>query len=198
MNKNTTHQTGSAPDRILAAASDLFYRQGYRATGINEVIATSGVAKATFYNHFPSKEALARAYIEGARDAELDYLDQCIGGRTEPVDRFLAVIDSVEPWLRKTEFRGCPFINLAAEVPDPASPLRQAGIAVYNGARDRIRTVADELIASDPDRFRHLDAQELADDYFQIFAGAIALAEIYHELWPVEQARAATRRLIGA
>ena len=60
----TTRPAGPPEERILAVASELFYRQGYRATGINEVIARSGVAKATFYNHFPSKEDLCLAYLQ--------------------------------------------------------------------------------------------------------------------------------------
>lgn len=181
----------------MQIAADLFYRQGYRATGINEVIEKSGVAKATFYNHFPTKDDLAQAYIEAKREGELRYLDKCIAARTDPVERFLAVIDSVGPWLKQTSFRGCPFINLASEVPDPKSPLRREGMKVYDGTRARINTLAHALIDSDKKKYARLDAEELTNDYLVLMSGAIGLAEIYHAFWPTEHAEKAVRRLIG-
>jgi len=75
MGKELKQQSGSPAERILDVASDLFYRQGYRATGINEVIKESGVAKATFYNHFPTKDDLCYAYLEGVRVREKAYVD---------------------------------------------------------------------------------------------------------------------------
>jgi hypothetical protein len=112
-------------------------------------------------------------------------------------DRFLAVIRSLEPWLLETDFRGCGFINMAAEIPDPEDPLRSEGREVYDIVRTRVETLANELIASDPKKFRHLDAGELTNEYMVAFTGAIALAEIYHAIWPVEHALITVRRLIG-
>jgi AcrR family transcriptional regulator len=197
MSKTSTRQRSAAAQRILEVASNLFYRRGYRATGINEVIDTSDVAKATFYNHFPSKDDLALAYIEQARVAELEYMESCIAAEEDPVRRLLTVIESLDPWLQSTDFRGCPFINLASEVPDAASPLRQAGIKVYDAVRNRVRELSADLIASDRQRYGHLEPGRLADEYLLLFTGAIALAEIYHALWPVEHALAGARRLIG-
>ena len=181
----------------MTVAADLFYTQGYRATGVNEVIEKSGVAKATFYNHFPTKEELGRAYIQSMREGEVIYLNKYVRAKKTPVSRFLAVIESVGPWLLDTDFRGCPFINIASEIPDPKSPLRKEGIMVYDAAREIVTTLAQELIASDKKKFGHLDAKELTNDYLVIFAGAIGLAEIYHAIWPVEHALKAARRLIG-
>ena len=186
-----------APDRILSVASELFYKKGYRATGINEVIDKSDVAKATLYTHFPSKDHLALAYIRASRETELEYLDECIAKEVDPVKRLLTVIESLIPWLERTDFRGCPFINLASEVPDFDSPLRQEGVRVYSEARRRVKALAEGLIASDPQRYAQLDADQLTDDYLLLFAGAVALAEIYHAIWPVERACEAARRLIG-
>jgi AcrR family transcriptional regulator len=184
-------------ERIMGVAADLFYKQGYRATGVNEVIEKSGVAKATFYSHFPSKDDLALAYLRQLKDTEAVYVDNAIQAAKGRVNRFLAVIRSLEPWLLETEFRGCAFINMASEVPDPRHRLRKVGREVYDAVRVRVAALAQELIASDAGKYGHLDAKELTSEYMVAFTGAISLAEIYHAIWPVKDALNTVRRLIG-
>ena len=181
----------------MSVAAELFYTQGYRATGINEVIEKSGVAKATFYSHFPSKEDLALAYLLQVKDASVVLVDNAIRTARGRVNRFLAVIRSMEPWLLDTKFRGCAFVNMASEVPDPKHPLRKVGREVYDLVREQVKTLAEELIASDARRYGHLDARELTSEYMIAFTGAISLAEIYHAIWPIEDALNTVRRLIG-
>lgn len=184
-------------ERIMRVATDLFYRQGYRASGINEVIQKSGVAKATFYNHFPSKDDLGLAYLESVKEGELATVDQAIRSAQGPVARFLSVIQSLEPWALTTDFRGCAFMNIASEIPDPGSPLRRAGRELYGAIRERVEGLARALIASSPDEYGDLDAVALTHQYMVIFSGAAALAEIYHDIWPIEHAVMAARGLIG-
>ena len=189
--------TGLPRERILKVATDLFYRQGYRATGINEVIEKSGVAKATFYSHFPSKDDLALAYLQQVKEGEIAHMENSIQAAKGPRERFYAVIRSLEPWLVDTKFRGCAFINIVSETPDPKNPLRKVGREVYDYTRARVETLATELIASDAGKYGHLDAKELTSEYMTAFIGAIALAEIYHAVWPVGDALNTARRLIG-
>jgi hypothetical protein len=86
------------------------------------------------------------------------------------------VIRSLEPWLRDTEFRGCAFINMASEIPDPKHPLRKVGREVYDFVRGRVAALAEELIASDASQYGYLDAEELTGEYMVAFTGAISLA----------------------
>ena len=197
MSKSAKKPSGSPRERILQIAQELFYRQGFKATGINEVIEKSGVAKATFYSHFHTKEELGHAYIKAMKEAGIAYMEKYVGAKKGVVNRFLAVIESLGPWLQETEYRGCPFINIASEVPDPKSPLRKEGVALYEFARDKTRALTEELIASEPKKYGHLDVQELTDDYMTLFAGAMTQAEIYHAIWPIEHALKGARRLIG-
>ncbi|TNF34428.1 MAG: TetR/AcrR family transcriptional regulator [Gammaproteobacteria bacterium] len=197
MSNLTTKPLGSARERIMNVASELFYNQGYRATGINEVIQKSGVAKATFYNHFPTKDDLARAYLTLRREEEEAYVESCIAKAGTPRERFLSIMESVGPWLIATDFRGCVFMNMASEVPDHTSPLRNEGENIYSSVRDRVTGLSRDLIHSDQTRYGHLDVTELTNEYMLIFAGAIALAEIYHAIWPFEHAVQTLRRLIG-
>ena len=182
----------------MTVAADLFYNQGYRATGVNELIEKSGVAKATFYRHFPAKDDLGLAYLQHMREGEQDYLKNYVAAQMQPLNRFLAVIESLGPWLIDTNFRGCAFINIVSEVPDPHSPMRGEGILLYDKVRERVQALAEELTASDEEKYGHLDVLELTNDYMVIFAGAVALSEIYHDIWPAEHALKAVRRLVGA
>lgn len=198
MSQAQKKSVGSSPaERILNVASELFYKQGYRATGINEVIQKSGVAKATFYSHFPSKEDLALAYLQLRKADELVYVDNAIVKAKGPRDRFFAVMGSLGPWLLETDFRGCVFLNIASEVPDYASPLRKEGQKIYTTIRTRVETLSQELVDSDRQKYGHLDPKALSQDYMVIFTGSLALSEIYHEIWPFEHGLQALRALIG-
>lgn len=181
----------------MTVASELFYRQGYRATGINEVIQQSGVAKATFYSNFRTKDDLALAYLQRLRKNEEVYIAQAIQAVTGPRERFLEVLRCQRPWLESTNFRGCGFINIASEIPDPDSPLRKEGQKIYDSARALVRSLAKDLIASDQEKYGHLDADQLTSDYILILTGTLAQAEIYHSMKPLEQALEAIQRLIG-
>jgi AcrR family transcriptional regulator len=91
------------------------------------VIEKSGVAKATFYSHFPSKDDPALTFLQQLKDTEIAHVDNSIQAAKDRVNRFLVVIRSLKPWLLDTEFRGCAFINMSPEVPDPRHPLRLIG-----------------------------------------------------------------------
>lgn len=181
----------------MTVASDLFYNQGYRATGINEVIRKSGVAKATFYNHFPTKDDLCIAYLGEIKAGEIAFVENAIQSAKGMVNRFLAVITSLKPWLKKTNYRGCGFLNMASEIPDHKSPLRKPGIALYDQIGQRVEDLCKELIESDSKKYGHLDVKELSNDYMVAFSGAVLLAEIYHSNWPVDHALETLQRLIG-
>lgn len=184
-------------ERILSTASDLFYKQGYRASGINEIIKSSGVAKATFYSYFPGKDVLGIAYLKGMGTSVLNYFESAIGNAEGTHERFLAVITSLEPWLIETNFRGCAFLNIASEVPDFDSPLRKPGIKIYTAIHKRITTLCTELIDSNSDKYSDLNATDLSKEYMVIFVGAVALSELYNDISPAKDALKAIGRLIG-
>ena len=193
----TNKQKLSPRDRILVTADELFFRQGFRATGINQVIAEAGVAKATFFSHFPTKEALCLAYLQDRNTSEYATIHAFVQDHATPRARFLAVMAAIEPWLTANSLRGCVFLNMVAEIPDPDHRLRQEGRSHYERLRRLINRLAQELIKSDPERYQHVDADTLANHYLVILGGAIAMSEIYHDLWPARQGMALVERLIS-
>lgn len=112
---NTTAQKQSARERILLTAHDLFYRNGIRATGIDRVIAESGVTKVTFYRHFPSKNQLICAFLEYRHQRWMDWFTDALARYGGGVD---ALVPALAEWFRDEHFRGCAFINSVGELGD--------------------------------------------------------------------------------
>ncbi len=119
----TTADTPTLPARqkILLAAHDLFYRDGVRATGVDKVIAQAHVTKVTFYRHFPSKNDLVLAFLEYRHQLWLSWFRAALrrhGGA--PGGGLRPLLPALAEWFSQPEFRGCAFINIAAEISDEA------------------------------------------------------------------------------
>lgn len=122
-----TQKQSGARDRILEVADRLFYTEGVRATGTEKIMSMAEVAKATFYRHFESKDALVIAYL-GNRDRALwDYLSQ----PTPPEDLRDALM-KFEQMANAPEVIGCPFLRIASEYPDTAHPFHRLAIEHQN------------------------------------------------------------------
>lgn len=180
----------------MRVASRLFYEKGYRATGINEVISQSGVAKATFYHHFPSKSDLGLAYLENLVNYKISSLEDALRSAQEPVKRFFQPLEWQRGWVPEQDYRGCAGLLMAAEEPDPESPLRRPGRTMYDKIRAVVAQLCEELVGSN-EKYAHLDARELAQTYTLLIAGSLALSQLYHANWPAEHAIQSLRRLIG-
>jgi len=109
-----TDRSLPARERILATASRLFYQDGLRATGIDRIIAESGVAKMSFYRHFPSKADLVRAFLEARHRSWMQWFAAAVEKRLEK-QGFAGLAGALEEWFAQPDFRGCAFINTVAE-----------------------------------------------------------------------------------
>lgn len=126
MSKSTAVTTGdlSAKERILCTAHDLFYADGFRATGIDRVIAAAGVTKVTFYRHFPSKNDLILAYLDFRHEQWMKWFTEALerhGGASKGAQALLPVM---REWFRGEalgDFRGCAFLNGVSEM-GPSMP----------------------------------------------------------------------------
>jgi AcrR family transcriptional regulator len=106
-----------ARERILLTAHALFYRDGIRATGIDRIIAESGVAKLTFYRHFPSKDALVLAFLDYRHGLWMAWFVDALGRHgAQPGGGLAPVRAALAEWFADPAFRGCAFINAVAEV----------------------------------------------------------------------------------
>ena len=140
--------------RILAVAYELFSRRGVRDVGVNELIERSGVAKATFYRHFPSKDALVLAFLE-QRD-RLWTVESIVGQAklrgTTPTEQLLAIFDVFGDWFLRDDFEACSFINILLEM-GPAHPLGQASIDYLARIRGHVQDLAEQAGLDRPEDF---------------------------------------------
>ncbi|ROS75288.1 TetR/AcrR family transcriptional regulator [Cellulomonas sp. PhB143] len=142
---------GSARERILAAATELFYADGVRAVSADRIIAAAGVSKVTFYRHFPTKDALVVASLEATGARERALIDRaCAANPGRPADtlRFLATLAG--ELACRPGFRGCAFINAAAEHPDADHPVRAVIAAHRAWYTETFRRLAAELGVDHP------------------------------------------------
>jgi AcrR family transcriptional regulator len=155
--------------RILAAAGVLFAENGVAGTGVNALIEAAGVAKATFYRHFPSKDALIVAWLRDPRTRWFDAVRARAEARaatpSELIPRFFEV---VAEWLETEDFVGCPYLNTAVELSDPANPASQA-------IREHLAEIGAYL-ETQVAAAGHRDAARLASELHALLAGSISLA----------------------
>jgi AcrR family transcriptional regulator len=170
--------TSDARQRIVTTALDLFYRQGYLATGINQVIAEAGVSKNTFYYYFPSKEDLCIAYLQARHKVWMGWLNKEIDRHQTPYERLMSVFTFLESWLRDCDYRGCAFLNIASEVPDINHRIRKEVVA----HKDELRAILSELLRALKDsegEFTSIDTDFLADALYVVFEGIISSCQSY-------------------
>ena len=119
-------ETGAslARERLLETAMGLFYREGIHTVGVDRIVAEAGITRATFYRHFPSKEDLVEAYLGLEDDGIRAAFAAAREATSEPRDVLRLVIDGLADDIARHHTRGCPFINAAAEYPDPDSAVR--------------------------------------------------------------------------
>lgn len=194
----TTATSTSGPrERLLEAAARLFYQQGYHATGVNQLIDEADVAKASFYDHFASKEALAETYLAEGHKRWRAMLDAHLARYDDPRERLLGLFGFLKARKEKTGYRGCAFLNTVAEVPSPQSPLRAQAARHYDAFRQIVRRLVDDYASSERPDLSPEGRDELAEGVVLLFQGALVSSQNYVEPWPIEAARTAAERLIG-
>lgn len=140
----------SARERILTTAFALFYAHGIRGVGIDRIIAESGVAKATFYKHFPAKDDLVLAYLDRVDEAWSGQLHAAAAAAgPDPAAQLVGAFDALGNACRRDGYRGCAFINAAAENP-AGSRIHDRTLAHKEAVRAWLTGLADEAGAPDP------------------------------------------------
>jgi AcrR family transcriptional regulator len=188
---NASHSTPAPPprERILQAAGRLFYRHGYHATGIDRIVAEAGVAKMSLYQHFGSKDELVAAFLARRDDYWCDWLAarvQALAGA--PRARLLAVFDALGEWFKSEDFRGCAFINAAAEFPDAEHHARVLSRRHKQRVQAYFKDLAEAARMSRPG--------ELAAQLALLAEGAIVTAQVGDAREAAGRAKAIARRIL--
>ena len=152
--------------RLLTTATRIFYAEGIHSVGVDRIIAEAKVTRATFYRHFPGKEDLVLAYLQGADQAIRSQVDTAIAAGLPASDAVRAVAASIAQGIQSPGFRGCAFLNAVAEYPDPDHPVHQAVLAHRQWFLDTINT----LMA----RIQKTEAEAAAQHFVMLRDGAMA------------------------
>lgn len=115
--------------KLLTTASRIFYTEGVNSVGVDRVIEEAGVTRATLYRHFPSKQILVTTYVEEADRAIRAQVEALIAGDQSPAEKLRAIATDIADNIKSSHFRGCAFLNAAAEFPDPGNPVHKAVLA---------------------------------------------------------------------
>lgn len=162
--------TGSSPwakQRILETADRLFSDEGIHTVGIDRLISESGVTKATFYKHYGAKDTLIVEYVKHRHENVKSAIEPMLAARAkDPEGAIRELFTMIEHDIQRVGFRGCPFVNAAAEYPDPRHPVR----AVVAAHRDWYTTTLARLLR----QLHHPLPGDAADDLMMIRDGAMA------------------------
>nr|WP_260479104.1 TetR/AcrR family transcriptional regulator [Kibdelosporangium aridum] len=124
-----TNVVSEARSRLLATATRIFYAEGIHSVGIDRIVAEAKVTRATLYRHFPGKDDLIVSYLQEADKAIRGQIDAIVAEGLPAPDTLRAIARSIADGIRSAGFRGCAFLNAAAEYPNPDHPVHKAVLA---------------------------------------------------------------------
>lgn len=183
-------QGPSAADRLLDAASRLFYTRGVPNVGINEIIARAGVARMTLYHHFPSKDALLKAVLERRRAERSVWLQRATSCSDEPLEQLLAVFELLVEWAETPDFRGCPLVAATVELGGQLNVARPYAQAHHEATTAFFAERARGAGLQRPD--------DLAAALLVLIEGAAIACLVRGSAQPAQTALTAARTLVGA
>lgn len=178
--KNAVRQT------IIDTASRLFYKQGYVNTGINQIIEESGVVKSTLYTAFRTKEDILMEYLISSGAATDAALKAASDKGKDPKGQVLAVFDYLIDLVQEKEYYGCNFLNLISEIPIEAERVVKQIQKQKNGVRRLFATILEPV-----------EKEDLADELYILFEGALIANKVHHKVWPVETAKKIAATLLS-
>jgi AcrR family transcriptional regulator len=179
----------SARARLLAAANELFYAEGVQTVGIDRVIEHAGVARASLYNTFGSKEELVQAYLRSRHDTTTGRLTEAIGEHEDPRAQLLAVFDAQGGIFLDPRFNGCAFVSASAEAVQ-GGHIAQAADEFRAWIREMFTELARRLAVPDP--------AELGRQLQMVYDGAGLSARMDHDPSIAAAARSAAEALLDA
>ena len=180
---------GSARERLLAAANELFYNEGVHTVGIDRIIERAGVAKASLYNTFGSKDELVRAYLQARHASVTQRIMQAVERYDTPRERLLAVFEGQGELFAQPGYRGCAFARASAES-YPGDPAEQAAEAYRRWVRVLLTELAAQAGVPEP--------EVLAYQLHLLYDGSGQSARMDHDPTAAVAARAAAATLLDA
>ena len=189
---NTAADALAPRERVLQTAMNLFYKHGVHSVGVDRIIAESGVAKMTFYRHFPSKARLISAYLAAKDETWQQLVVRFTGDTSQPaLDRLLSLFDALEFAIIDPGFYGCPFIKALAEFgPERDEPQVRAQIHAHFAATEKL---VNELLKQIEPR----NAKTLVQPFLSLITGTLVVAQATGGVEVARQNKEVARMLLS-
>ncbi len=185
-------KSSEARSRIINTASDLFYRNGYNSTGVNEVIREAGVAKATLYAHFRSKDELCLAYLQHRHAEFINAIEEHCRNQPAGIDQLLGLFVFLEGFFNTKSFCGCWAQRTIAELPLEGGILRDEILAekaqliqlVNNLLVENFPSVSEDILVSSGRKI------------YLLYEGAVGESYLQNDEWPIRDAHDMCQHLL--
>lgn len=179
----------TAAARIRGTAAELFYREGIRAVGVEQIVTCAGVTKPSLYRSFPSKDALAACYLRDYDAAFWRRFDAAVAAHPgAPREQIAAFLRPLAERAASTGYRGCGLTNAAVEYPERGHPAREVSESNKRELRRRLRAMAVEMGAP----------EALGDGLLLLIEGAYVSGQLFGAGGPATAVAESADRLIGA
>lgn len=171
--------------RITETASYLFYKNGYNSTGINEIISEAGIAKATLYNHFKSKEEICLAYLQYKNHNFLKDFESFTTSKPKGKDQVLAIFDFLQMFYQEKDFNGCWCIKTVSEIPKENEIIRNE---IQSQKKEFIAEI-EKLIVNNLNYLTNNQAPTLARQIYLLYESAVGESHLHQQDWPITESK---------
>lgn len=178
---------------IIETASDLFYKNGYNSTGINEIIAEAGIAKATLYNHFKSKEAICISYLQYKNESFLEDIKLFCQSKPKGNTQILALFDFLKLFYKHPDFNGCWCIKTIAEIPQDNVNIREE----IQKEKKTFIALIQELVVPNAAIKSEKEIIALTKQIYLLYESAVAESHLHQESWPIQSAKLICSKILN-
>tara|TARA_B100000809_G_C15139054_1_gene532082 strand:- start:3795 stop:4358 length:564 start_codon:yes stop_codon:yes gene_type:complete len=178
---------------IIETASSLFYKNGYNSTGINEIIAEAGIAKATLYNHFKSKEDLCIAYLQFKNKTFLTDIKAYSITKVKGKSQVLSIFDFLQLFFKDNDFNGCWCIKTVAEIPKENEKIRTE----IQLQKNKFIQLISDLVVNNLDTIKEKEVESLTRQIYLLYESAVAESHLHQADWPIKETKKLCSQIIG-
>ena len=170
---------------LIIVAGQLFYTNGYNSTGINEIIKKAGVAKATLYHHFSSKEDICIAYLQQRHSVFMKSLHETVSRKEGSKAQLLAIFDFLRELYRKGDFHGCWAIKTLGELPPENKKVR----SVIQQQKKELLLFLGEVVGDNIANISKAETEKISGGLYLLYESAVTESHLHNNDWPIHLAR---------
>lgn len=171
--------------KIIETASLLFYKNGYNSTGINEIISEAGIAKATLYSHFKSKEDICLSYLQFKNEAFLSEIEAYCKSRPKGQSQLFAIFDFLLIFFLDKDFNGCWCLKTVSEIPEDNIRIREE----IQKQKNSFIQFLEKLVNNNIGQLSNRDIKTLTSGIYLLYESAVAESHLHQSDWPIKEAK---------